>query len=88
MEIEFDAVKSELNRRDRGFGFGFAARVFLGRVSVSFARFESREQRMKAVGRIESFCYAVVFLDEGDVKRIISARRANRKETKQWLESE
>lgn len=88
MDIEFDPRKSELNRRERGFGFGFAARVFLGRISVSFARVESGEKRMKAVGRIEGFCYAVIFLDEGEVRRIISARRANRKETKQWLESE
>jgi uncharacterized DUF497 family protein len=30
---------------------------------------------------------AVIFIDEGDVRRVISGRRANRKETKQWLAS-
>jgi uncharacterized protein len=88
MEIDFDSRKSEQNRRERGFGFGFAARIFLGRVSISFARTEAGEPRMKAVGRIEAVCYAAIFVDDGNVRRIISARRANRKETKQWLASE
>ena len=71
-----------------GFGFGFAARIFLARVSVSFARTESGEIRMKAVGWIDDIFYAVIFADEGDTRRIIPARRANRKECKQWLASE
>jgi uncharacterized DUF497 family protein len=88
MEIDFDPAKSERNRTERGFGFGFAARIFLGRISVSFARAQQGEVRMKAVGRIEDYCYAVIFFDDGDVRRIVSARRANRKETQQWLASE
>ena len=31
MKIEFDPIKSARNEAERGFGFGFAARVFLGR---------------------------------------------------------
>lgn len=88
MEFEFDAGKSERNRHDCGFGFGFAARIFLAQVSVSFARAEAGEIRMKAVGRIDDICYVVIFVDEGDTRRIIPARRANRKECKQWLASE
>ncbi len=87
MEIDFDATKSEQNRRERGFGFGFAARIFLGRTLVSFVRIEAGEARMKAVGRVEDVCYTLIFVDEGDVRRIISARRANRRETKRWLAS-
>ena len=88
MKFEFDLRKSETNRQERGFGFGFAARIFLGRTSVSFARVERGEIRMKAVGEIEDACYVVIFVDDGDVRRIISARPANRKERKEWLGSE
>ena len=88
MEFEFDAGKSERNRSERGFGFGFAARIFLSRTLVSFARAESGEIRIKAVGRIDDTCYVVIFADEGEIRRIISARRANQKERQQWLASE
>ena len=63
MEFGFDPAKSERNRREWGLGYGFAARIFLGRVSVAFARAEQGDIRMKAVGRIEDVCYAVIFTD-------------------------
>ena len=88
MDFAFDVGKSGRNRHERGFGFGFAARIFFGRVAVTFARVEAGEICMKAVGQVEDICYAVIFVDEGDTRRIIPARRANRKECKQWLASE
>jgi uncharacterized DUF497 family protein len=43
---------------------------------------------MKTIGRINGICYAVISIGRSEVRRIVSARRANRKETKQWLGSE
>ena len=84
MEFEFDPAKSELNRRERGFGFAFAAKVFFGRTLETSARDVGSESRVKAVGRIDGLCYVVIYTDRGTVRRIISARRASRKETREW----
>lgn len=88
MEIDFDPSKSETNFRDRGFGFDFAARIFLGEVSTSLNRVQDGEQRMKAIGVIDGALYAVIYTDRGDVRRIISARPASRKERREWQASE
>jgi len=37
-----------------------------------------------AFGLVEEEVLVVVYTDRGDVRRIISARRANRKERKLW----
>jgi uncharacterized DUF497 family protein len=84
VEFEFDPAKSEVNRKTRGFGFAFAAEVFVGRTVESPARSLAGEHRTKAIGRIGDLCYAVIYTDGGMVRRIISARRANRKETREW----
>ena len=88
MEFTFDPVKSETNREQRGFGFTYAAQIFLGRTLEFPARDTAGERRVKAIGRIETFCYVVIYTDRHDTRRIISARRANRKETNAWLASE
>lgn len=80
MNLEFDPNKSERNRRERGFGFGYAARIFLGRTLVSFARVEAGEVRMKAIGDVDGVIYTLSFVDRGDVRGIVSARPASRKE--------
>ena len=67
MEIEFDPGKSEANHRERGFGFGFAARIFLGRILVCFARHEPGELRMKAIRRIENCVSSSSFLTKAVV---------------------
>lgn len=87
MEFAFDPVKSETNRQQRGFGFAYAAQVFLGRTLEFPARDTDGERRTKAIGRIDALCYVVIYTDRHDTRRIISARRANRKETVAWLAS-
>lgn len=88
MEFTFDPFKSERNRQERGFGFAYAAQIFLGRTLEFDARDAEGEVRIKAIGRIDAFCYVVIYTDRHETRRIISARRANRKETKAWLASE
>ena len=84
MTVTYDPSKSEWNRRERGFGFGYAARVFDGAVEMTFARVEGGEVRLKAVGEIDGVLFAVIVTDQDDVRRIISARPASRIERREW----
>jgi uncharacterized DUF497 family protein len=43
------------------------------------------ETRLKALGQVGPDILVVIYTCRGDVVRIISARRANRKERAQWL---
>jgi len=85
VDFEWDDAKSEANRRRRGFGFDYASLIFLGRILV---RIDDREDygelRINALGLIDGDLYHVTYTDRDGVRRIISARRAHRKERKRW----
>jgi hypothetical protein len=51
------------------------------------ARFEYGEMRMIALAPRTSTLYYVAFVDRGAVRRIISLRRANRREVKHYVQS-
>ena len=88
MEFEWDEAKSELNFRTRGFGFDFAALVFRGPVlEAEDVRTDYGERRIRAIGEAEGFILAVIYTDRSEVRRIISARLANRKERALWQSS-
>lgn len=86
MQIGFDPAKSERNERERGFGFLYAARIFLGDTLERVdSRFEYGEERIIALGNIEDLAFVIVYTwretEDGTRYRwIISARRADRKE--------
>jgi uncharacterized DUF497 family protein len=85
MEFERDDAKSERNRRERGFDFATAALIFDGPVQTTFDdRRDYSEERVIAIGEINGEVLVVVYTDRGQVRRIISARRANRKESETW----
>ncbi len=87
-EVGFDVRKSERNEAERGFGFLFASRIFMGRtVEALDLRRDYGEERVLAFGLIEGGLYAVVYTwrtakDGTPVRWIISARRANGRERK------
>jgi uncharacterized DUF497 family protein len=85
VEFEWDHAKSERNRRERGFGFDDAARLFGGQI-LEFVdtRQAYGEMRIKAVGEVDGAVLVVVYTPRGSALRIISARRANRKERALW----
>jgi hypothetical protein len=87
MEFGWDDAKHQRNLRERNFGFAYASRIFRGDV-VDWVddRFDYGEKRMRAVGEVDGHILHVVFTDRGEVRWIISARSANRKERKQWQE--
>jgi hypothetical protein len=82
----WNAAKSERNLRERGFDFEFASLVFAG---PTLEREDSRrdygERRVLAIGVADGIELVLVFTDRVRgrrriERRIISARRANRKE--------
>ena len=85
MDFEWDDAKSAKNRRERGFGFDWAALIFEGAViEWSDVREAWGEDRVVAVGSVDGVVLAVIYTDRDDVRRIISARRARRKEEELW----
>jgi hypothetical protein len=50
-------------------------------------RFEDGELRMIALTPRTNTLYCVAFVDRGDVRRIISLRRATRREVKYYVEN-
>ncbi len=85
MEFEWDGVKSDQNLRQRGFGFDSAAWVFDGpTLEAVDDRRAYGEIRIRAIGRVDENVLVVVYTDRNEVRRIISARKANRKERQLW----
>ena len=79
--FEWDEAKSCKNLRDRGFDFAFAARIFEQDVlEHEDARQDYGEQRIIALGEIEGEVFVVVYTWREPCRRIISARRASRRE--------
>ncbi|MBI2719059.1 MAG: BrnT family toxin [Rhizobiales bacterium] len=76
--FEWDDEKATSNRKKHGIDFKDAIRIFNGPV---FAWKQNRcgESRWIAIGIIASEL-AVVFVQRGEICRVISARRASRKE--------
>ncbi len=86
MEFEWDPAKSEATFRIRGFDFAYASRVFSGsRIETIDTRMNYGEVRVEAIGRVEGDILTVIYTIRGANLRIISARRANRKERATWL---
>ena len=79
MQFDWDEAKHLRNVRERGIGFDHAALIFNG---PTMARVDDRrdygETRIRALGAVDNDVLRVVYTDRGDVRRIISARRANR----------
>ncbi len=85
MRFDWDPLKNEQNRLKRGFGFDLASLIFEGHtIEWPDDRRDYGEVRTRAIGEADGKVLLVVFTDRGDVRRIISARLANRKERLIW----
>ncbi len=83
--FERDAIKSARNLRERGFDFAFATALFDNPIiEKEDLRRSYDELRMTAIGMIEERYFVVVYTLRGDKRRIISARRANRRERSEY----
>ena len=93
MEFEWDADKAVLNLRKHGVRFEDAARVFLdpNRIEAFDGRETYGEDRWKTVGLVEPALLAVVYTvrdKDGEIIRLISARKADARERAQYREIE
>jgi uncharacterized protein len=85
MKFEWDEAKHAKTLGERGVSFDDGARIFARRVLIwEDTRRDYREDRFRAVGETEGEVLHVAFTWRGDVMRIISVRRASRKETQLW----
>jgi uncharacterized DUF497 family protein len=85
VEFEWDAAKSEATEQRRGIRFDRAAEILSGRHIVwTDDRRDYGEQRIRAVGESAGEVLHVVFTRRGTAIRVISVRKANRKERAQW----
>jgi uncharacterized protein len=90
--FEWDPDKAAGNLRKHGVSFETAARVFSDPYAlVEQDRFENGEERWQAIGIVEGVVVLLVahtVSEQGDIEviRIVSARRANRRERRRYEE--
>jgi uncharacterized DUF497 family protein len=86
MEFEWDESKSEVCFNQRGFDFAYAIRAFLdpNRVVRADIRWDYGEDRYQLLGSIEARVFFLVYTLRGETIRIISARKANRREVQRY----
>jgi len=86
MRIAFDPAKDAANQAKHGVSLALATELDweAARVWVD-VRFDYQEARMIALAPRTAILYYVAFVDRGETRRIISLRRANRREVKHYV---
>ncbi len=85
MRFEWDPAKRIANLRRHGVDFEVVEKVFEGPIlERRDDRFEYSEIRWIAVGRVNATELTVCFTDRGQVRRVISARKANKDERESY----
>ena len=86
VRFEWDEIKHQANIRKHGVSFPDAVQVFADNVRVEYedTRRNYGETRFLVVAEIDESVFVVVYTWRDDVCRIISARRANDRETKRY----
>lgn len=85
MEFEWDDAKSDACFVDRGFDFAYA-HAFLDddRMVAEDRRWDYGEDRYRLLGAVEGRVFVVIYTMRGSTIRIISARKANRREVREY----
>ena len=88
MRIEFDSIKNASNLEKHGLSLAMAVELDWDDALVwVHDRYEYGEVRMIALAPDTGILYYVAFTDRDDVRRVISLRKANRREVKHYVES-
>lgn len=71
---------------ERGFDFAYAARGFFDpdRIVMKDNRFDYGETRYQLISQIQGRVFVIIFTLRHNIIRIISARKANQREVKQY----
>jgi hypothetical protein len=81
VELDFDPAKDAIKRAKHGVSLSDAARLDWHRLLATLdTRVKYGEARQIGYGPIGRRLYCVVFVDRGGKRRIISLRKANRRE--------
>tara|TARA_B100001105_G_C22225504_1_gene371591 strand:+ start:91 stop:360 length:270 start_codon:yes stop_codon:yes gene_type:complete len=86
--IEFDPLKDQSNLTKHGVSLALAAELDWDSALVWVDdRFEYGEHRMIALAPQTGVLYYMAFVDRHSVRRVISLRRANRREVKHYVQA-
>ncbi len=86
MRIKFDSAKDETNQAKHGVSLLMAVELdWEAAVVWVDDRFDYNEMRMIALAPNTEILYYVAFVDRGTTRRIISPRRAHRREVKHYV---
>ena len=84
-DFEWDPAKEQKNIEERNLDFGTAAQIWDGPVlERTDDRRDYGEARILAFGKINGRLTAVLYTWRGTTRRIISARKANRREQRRF----
>lgn len=87
MNYEWDETKNRRNRVKHGLAFEDAEQVFAGPcVTFEDDRFDYGELRLITLGLLAGRVVVIAHAPRGEVTRIISMRKANRREKKIYQE--
>ena len=79
--IDFDPAKSARNERERGITFERIADMdFQTAIAIEDTRKDYGERRLRMLGTIDGKLHAAVITPRGETIRVISLRRANKRE--------
>ena len=86
MEFEWDEIKSSACYKERGFDFAYVLHVFLDpdRLVRKDHRWDYGEDRFELTGVIDVRVLVLIYTVRSTRIRIISARKANRREVKDY----
>lgn len=88
MRIEFDPRKNEINLAKHRISLALAKELDWEAALVWVDdRADYGETRMVALAPKTEVLYYVAFVDRGPIRRIISLRRANRREVKHYVQN-
>ena len=88
MCFEFDPAKDKANLAKHGVPLSLAAELDWDTALVSIDdRYAYGELRMMALAPGAGILYYVAFVQRGEVRRIISLRRATRREVRHYVEN-
>ncbi|MBO6793177.1 MAG: BrnT family toxin [Balneolaceae bacterium] len=80
MQFEFDTSKSESNKLKHGIDFQTAQLIWLDQYLIEIPAKSFDEKRRLVIGKIDNKIWSAIITYRGDSRRIISVRRARKKE--------
>lgn len=89
MDFEWDMAKSDSCQISRNFDFAYVISIFVDPdlLTEKDQRWDYGEERFQAIGLLEGRIFVVIYTKRPTAIRIISARRANRREVKRYEEN-